>query len=77
MTSERRAFHAQSDDDYDRTITRRGYADHMGADDARHNIAHRMRNVTVRTLESRFNSYHLTSFSPEIQKNVLNLYLGF
>ncbi len=34
------------------TTTRRGYADPLGTDDARHHIARRIRDVTVRALES-------------------------
>ena len=35
-----------------RRIARRGYADPLGTDDARHHIARRIRDVTVRALES-------------------------
>ena len=35
-----------------RRIARRGYADPLGMDDARHHIARRIRDVTVRALES-------------------------
>ena len=35
-----------------RRVARRGYADPLGMDDARHHIARRIRDVTVRALES-------------------------
>ena len=35
-----------------RRIARRGYADPLGTDDARHHIARRIRDVTVRALET-------------------------